>query len=91
MDFFTVIEPIWKVLAVGLLLGAGLPALFALGVRFLDIGRVPATVDGHTRVGTTSVAKIAAGSCFLVVALVIALGLAVLIDSKAVLPAIGLG
>ncbi|MGI5951002.1 MAG: hypothetical protein ACOX61_04050 [Brooklawnia sp.] len=28
------IDAIWKVLAVGVLLGAGLPALFSLGVRW---------------------------------------------------------
>ena len=31
-------EALWKVFAVGLLLGAGLPALFAVGIRGLAIG-----------------------------------------------------
>lgn len=92
MDFLTIIEPIWKVLAVGLLLGAGLPAMFALGVRFLDAGRGNAAlVSGPTTSAASGIAKIAAGLCFLVVVLAIGLGLAVLVDAKAVLPAIGLG
>ena len=36
---------LWKVVAVGLLLGAGLPALFSLGIRSLNTGRVLVT-DG---------------------------------------------
>ncbi len=31
------IDAVWKVLAIGLLLGAGLPALFSLGVRQLAV------------------------------------------------------
>ena len=37
---------LWQVALVGLLLGAGLPALFALGVRSLNSGRVPVTAGG---------------------------------------------
>ncbi|GAB2566779.1 hypothetical protein Aab01nite_45890 [Paractinoplanes abujensis] len=33
------LEGAWKVLAAGLVLGAGLPALFALGIRALAGGR----------------------------------------------------
>ncbi|MEI2778967.1 MAG: hypothetical protein V9G19_23975 [Tetrasphaera sp.] len=32
------LEGAWKVLTVGLLLGAGLPALFAVGIRWLAYG-----------------------------------------------------
>jgi hypothetical protein len=32
-------DALWQVLLVGLLLGAGLPALFALGLRSLNAGR----------------------------------------------------
>ena len=35
----TAFAAVWQVLAVGLLLGAGLPALFALGLRSLSAGR----------------------------------------------------
>jgi len=35
----TALTAMWQVLAVSLLLGAGLPALFALGLRSLSAGR----------------------------------------------------
>jgi len=38
-------DALWQVLLVGLLLGAGLPALFALGLRSLNTGRT-VTVGG---------------------------------------------
>lgn len=40
-------ESLWQVLAAGLILGAGLPVLFALGIRVLGSGRTLAT-DGAT-------------------------------------------
>lgn len=41
---------LWKVLGVGILLGAGLPALFAVALRSLNAGRTvhpDGTVSGH--------------------------------------------
>jgi hypothetical protein len=38
-------EALWQVLVVGVILGAGLPALFALGIRALSAGRTVAA-DG---------------------------------------------
>jgi hypothetical protein len=38
-------EALWQVLVVGIILGAGLPALFALGIRALSAGRTVAA-DG---------------------------------------------
>lgn len=35
------LDAIWRVLAIGLLLGAGLPALFSLGVRQLALATEP--------------------------------------------------
>ena len=45
--FLKAFEALWQVLVAGLVLGAGLPALFALGVRVLGSGRTLAT-DGAT-------------------------------------------
>ena len=42
---------LWQVLAVGLLLGAGIPALFSIGMRSLERGRVPAPA-GATNAST---------------------------------------
>lgn len=40
IDFIKILSSLWQVLAVGVLLGAGLPALFSLGMRSLVIGRI---------------------------------------------------
>ena len=62
------IDAVWKVLAIGLLLGAGLPALFSLGVRQLAIASEPGA-----RVGLH---KGLAWVAFAVVGTAVALGLA---------------
>jgi hypothetical protein len=45
--FLKAFESLWQVLVAGLVLGAGLPVLFALGIRVLGSGRQLAT-DGLT-------------------------------------------
>ena len=45
--FLKAFEALWQVLVVGIVLGAGLPALFALGIRALSTGRTVAA-DGVT-------------------------------------------
>lgn len=40
------VEAIFKVLVVGLVLGAGLPALFAIGIRLYSAGSGEVTADG---------------------------------------------
>lgn len=67
----------WKVLAASLLLGAGLPAVFALGVRFLALGTGgDAEVDGAA---PRPVGKLLAGVCFAAVLLAIALGITIIV------------
>ncbi len=70
----------WKVIVAGLLLGAGLPALFALGVRFSGAG---ATVAGGatTRASPNPASRAAGILCFAVVALAVALGITVVVAS----------
>ena len=62
---------LWKVLAVGILLGAGLPALYALALRSLNSGRT-VNADG-TVSGTASATGRALG--FVLLALIIAIAL----------------
>ena len=81
LDLF--LQAAWKVLTWSLLLGAGLVAVFAVGVRGLAPARPPVdrttspagdgTVDSRPRVSSLGVAT--AVVCFLVVALGVALGL----------------
>lgn len=64
----------WQVLFWGLALGAGLPAVFALGIRSLAYG----APSGTTTVGDHTphpLARVAAYVCFALVVLGIALGI----------------
>lgn len=60
IDFVAILNSIWQVLVVGLLFGAGLPALFALGVRSLAV--TGSTPDGAA--GTTLMGRIGAYAAF---------------------------
>lgn len=64
------VEAIVKVLAVGLVLGAGLPAVFALGMRLLATGDGNTAADG-TSTGRSPAAKVAAYVLFALLAAVI--------------------
>lgn len=65
------IDALWQVILVGLLLGAGLPSLFAFGVRSLNTGR---NADGTaSRSGL-----VVAVTCFAVVAAAIVAGILLL-------------
>ena len=72
------LEAAWKVLAVGLLLGAGLPMVFALGVRSLAWGAggsAEVAVDARPHAAGRALAV----ACFAVVVAAIALGLTIII------------
>jgi hypothetical protein len=65
MDTFTdTMDSLWQVLLIGLIFGAGLPAIFAFGIRFLSTGSVE--TDGVA--AKRSTAGLVAGSlCMAVV------------------------
>ena len=82
---------LWQVIAVGLLLGAGLPALFALGIRSLNSGRtvlVSAASGGSAGLDRAEVSKPSppglAGAivCFSIVVLAVLFGIVVIIFGK---------
>ena len=79
---WTALAPIWKVLLVGLVLGAGIPALFAVGMRLGS----PATEGG----AVSAVNRAGAVLCFAVIVLAVAAGLIVLTATKAFLARFGL-
>ena len=82
----TSISPIWKVLVVGLILGAGLPALFAFGIRAsAGTTAVDGTVSAPNPAG-----RLAAGVAFVIVALVVIAAIVVLASTKAFLAKFGL-
>jgi hypothetical protein len=73
----------WKVVLAGLVLGAGLPAVFAFGIRFSAVGA--GEVGGAGSTGATSAARSgyrALGAlCFVVVGVAVALGITVVVAS----------
>jgi hypothetical protein len=71
---------LWEIVVVGLVAGAGLPALFAIGIRLLGLrasasasarsqtaGAGPGTTDSDGLVGGSVPGMIAAAICFLIV------------------------
>ena len=50
-QLFAALDAAWRVLAVGLILGAGLPALFSVGIRQSALARVPESAGVHLHSG----------------------------------------
>jgi hypothetical protein len=71
------LHAIWKIVVIGLLAGAGLPALFALGLRALSAGPRTATVgtDDDRVYGGNPLGLVAATLCFAVVLAAIGWGI----------------
>ncbi|MCE4267593.1 MULTISPECIES: hypothetical protein [Rhodococcus] len=69
------LESLWQVVAVGLLFGAGLPAIFALGLKSLSLQNA----DGSD--GPTALGKAGAYLCFAVVLITIFAGILLLMKN----------
>ena len=68
------IDSLWQVVLVGLLLGAGLPAIFAFGLKAMAVGE--ARDDGSTvTTARPAVATAATVLCFAVVVVAIVAGI----------------
>jgi len=79
----TALNALSQVLLVGLVLGVGLPVLFAVGVRSLNTGRTVVTTgpDGEvTKASSTGIAGAAA--CFGICVAAVAFGIVVIIWGK---------
>lgn len=73
------LDAAWKVLVAGLVLGAGLPAVFALGIRSLAYG-----VGGDAEVSHAAphpIGRVGAYVCFALVLAAIALGITFIVAS----------
>lgn len=68
------LEGAWHVLLAGLILGAGLPALFAVGIRALSMGS-----SGEENYQPTLLGKLLAGVCFAVVLLAVLAGIGTIV------------
>jgi hypothetical protein len=77
----------WKILLYSLVLGAGLPVIYALGVRSLAIGTArdgssSAQTEADTEpVGRSPIGTVLATICFVIVVAGVAVGLAYIIAS----------
>lgn len=66
------IQSAFQVLLAGLAFGAGLPAVFALGIKLWSVGAAEPDANGVAR--RNPAALVAAGLCFLVVLAAVILG-----------------
>ena len=66
-----------QVLVYGLLLGAGIPLVFALGVRALAMGTGGEATTSHD--GPRPAGKLLAGICFALVVAAVAIGITVIV------------
>ena len=80
MDILThALSALWQVTLVALVLGAGLPAIFALGIRSLDTGR---EVGPDGRLTPGSAGRVGAFLCFGVVVAAALFGIVVIVFGK---------
>jgi len=73
------LNALWKIVVVGLLAGAGLPALFAIGLRLLS----PPAPAGGSATGRSAAGPVGyalAGLCFAAVLAAIGWGIAVIVN-----------
>ena len=76
------LQAAWKILLVGVVLGAGLPALFAAGVRSMAHGHggeAEVHAAGTAAPAAHPVGRVVAGLCFLTVLLAVLLGIAYIV------------
>ena len=67
------LDSLWQVLAVGVAFGAGVPLMFALGMRFLSAHGDDVDADGTTKRSVRG--TIVAGGCFAVVLITVITGI----------------
>jgi hypothetical protein len=78
MNSWVNLHALWQIVVLGLLCGAGLPALFAVGLVALNMGAkpVPAGAEGSDRVvGGSPIGIAAATLCFAIVLAAIGWGI----------------
>jgi hypothetical protein len=78
---------LWKIIVLGLLAGAGLPAIFAIGLRFLSLkpaGAVATTAgpDGDRVYAGNVAGLLAAAVCFAIVLAAIGWGIYEIVSSS---------
>lgn len=84
IDFASILSSVWQILAVGIIFGAGLPAVFALGMRVLaTTGEASVGPAGELRSGARPLwATVCAWVCFGLCIAVTIFGVVVIIFGK---------
>ena len=69
MNSWVDLHALWQIVVIGIIAGAGLPALFAVGLRALNMGATVSTGTGDEDqiVGGSPVGIAAAAVCFAIV------------------------
>jgi hypothetical protein len=88
MNSWIDLHALWRILVVGLICGAGLPALFAVGLKALTIGGkqepavagVPDSGGAEARIAGNPLGLAIATVCFLVVLAAIAWGIYIIVN-----------
>jgi hypothetical protein len=76
------LRAVWEIVVVGLLAGAGLPALFAIGLRALGTpGKGHVKVSDDELVGGSRAGIMIAAGCFAIVLAAIAYGIFIIVIS----------
>jgi hypothetical protein len=84
MNSWINLSALWRIVVIGLLAGAGLPALFAVGLRALASGSdaaVAGTNDDHV-IGGSKAGMTVAGLCFAVVLAAIGYGIYLIVNAS---------
>lgn len=80
MSLTGTLDSLWQVVAVGLLFGAGVPAVFAVGLRMLHGGALGVDENGEPSTAAPTAARRAvAYGCFAIVVAVVVAGIAAII------------
>lgn len=80
MTLSSTLDSLWQVIVVGLLLGAGVPGVFALGVRMLYGGPLGLDESGEpAHAAPTAARRAVAYACFGVVVAAVVAGIAAII------------
>lgn len=78
------LSALWRIIVVGLLAGAGLPAIFAVGLRALAAGSAAAPMgpDEDRVIGGSRAGMAFAGLCFAVVLAAIGYGIYLIVKAS---------
>jgi hypothetical protein len=84
MNSWINLSALWRIIVIGLLAGAGLPAIFAVGIRALAAGSDAAAVgtDEDRVVGGSRAGMTIAGLCFAVVLAAIGYGIYLIVNAS---------